>query len=312
MENKEIELEKTKIIEEINNQGKFMVLDTSYFIRLKPLNLEGEIKYMTTEFIIREIRDEKAREFYELNKNFITVKNPSRESMKVITNFAKLSNDLKSLSIPDVSVLSLAYELVKNSGQESLLRKEPMKFEVIETVKQKEHKINIENNQTEMSTTQNNEEDDGFVEVKSKSKKIKKVKKVTKEFDDNDEGEWITPENIDSKLNKFKIADEEELKESKLEPNLNVSISSADFTLQNVALKMGIPIESIDGMKIRKIKNYILKCYSCNNFIFDTSKMFCDDCGYNTLMKIACSINAQGKMKIYDKKAEARLRGTQV
>jgi RNA-binding protein NOB1 len=120
----------------------------------------------------------------------------------------------------------------------------------------------------------------------------------------------ITPENIDSKLGKFKI--EEEKLKKEIENPIKVHISTADFTVQNVALKMGIPVQGIDGMKIRKIKNYILKCYSCNYFIFDTSKLFCQDCGYNTLMKIACSINSEGVLKIYDKDAQARSRGTQV
>jgi hypothetical protein len=36
---------------------KHIILDTSYFIKLKPLDLVN--KYYTTEFIIKEIRDEK-------------------------------------------------------------------------------------------------------------------------------------------------------------------------------------------------------------------------------------------------------------
>ena len=286
--------------------NKFMVLDTSNFIRLKPLNLSDGWKYYTTEFIVREIRDEKAREFYELNKNFIETKNPSRETMKIVTTFAKLSNDLKCLSIPDLSILALGYELIKGLEMESLLRKEPVKYQVVETVKSKD-KLNekeIEEEKNVASST--NDEDDGFVEVKKNKKKDKFSKG---NFMDNDEGEWITQENIDSKLNKFKI--EEDMEEEK-ESTINVHISTSDFTVQNVALKMGIPVLGVDGMQIKKIKNYILKCCTCSNFIFDTARLFCEDCGYNTLMKLACSINAEGVLKIYDKKAEARLRGTQV
>ncbi len=38
---------------------KTIVLDTSYFIKLKPLNLIDGTIYLTTEFIVKEIRDEK-------------------------------------------------------------------------------------------------------------------------------------------------------------------------------------------------------------------------------------------------------------
>jgi RNA-binding protein NOB1 len=296
-----------EIKEEIPTFNKIMILDTAHFIRLKPLNLNEGWKYYATEFIIKEIKDEKARDFYELNKNFIIIKNPSRESMRIISVFSKLSNDLQNLSIPDLSVLALAYDLIKELGMDNLLRKEPMKYELVETIKSKKK---VEEPQEELITTEASSPDneDGFVEVKKNKKQ--KHKKSEKFFGDNDEGEWITPENIDSKLGKFKI-EEEKLKKENENP-IKVHICTADFTVQNVALKMGIPVQGIDGMKIRKIKNYILKCYSCNFFIFDTSKLFCVDCGYNTLMKIACSINSEGVLKIYDKNAEARSRGTQV
>ena len=288
--------------------NKQIVLDTAYFIRLKALNLTEGWKYYTNQFIVREIRDEKAREFYELNKNFIEVRNPSRESMRLVSTFAKLSNDLKCLSVADLSVLALGYELVKEQGMDGLLRKEPMKYEVVETIKPKERKKAEEVEEVVEETTGASSPDDGFVEVKSKKKQ--KAKKFDNFFKDNDEGEWITPENIDSKLGKFKIQEDKLKKEA--ESPINVNICTADFTVQNVALKMGIPVLGIDGMRIRKIKNYVLKCYACSYFIFDTSKVFCQDCGYNTLMKIACSINSEGVLKIYDKNAEPRNRGTQV
>ena len=129
-----------EINEETLQANKFMILDTAYFIRLKPLNLSEGWKYFAPEFIIKEIKDEKAREFYELNKNFIEVKNPSRESMRIISVFSKLSNDLQNLSIPDLSVLALAYDIIKEQKMDNLLRKEPMKYELVETIKSKKKK----------------------------------------------------------------------------------------------------------------------------------------------------------------------------
>jgi hypothetical protein len=38
---------------------KTIVLDTSYFIKLKPLNLIDGTIYITTDYIVKEIRDEK-------------------------------------------------------------------------------------------------------------------------------------------------------------------------------------------------------------------------------------------------------------
>lgn len=134
------------------------------------------------------------------------------------------------------------------------------------------------------------------------------MEEIVEEYENNDEGEWIGLDNLEQKINT-------KLKVSKINPKdenvLNVYLHTADFTVQNVALKMGIPVLGVDGMQIRKIKNYILKCYSCYFFNFETNKQFCENCGYTTLMKIGYSVNLSGKVKIYDKEAEARNRGTQ-
>ena len=62
---------------------KIYVLDTAFFISQKPLNLAEGFKYFTTEFIVKEIKDEKAREYFNLNKEFIGIRNPSRDVMKL-------------------------------------------------------------------------------------------------------------------------------------------------------------------------------------------------------------------------------------
>ena len=71
----------TNSTENIKSPVKTVIIDTSYFIKLKPLDASGAYKYYTTEFIVKEIRDENSRNFYKLNKDFITVRNPSKENM---------------------------------------------------------------------------------------------------------------------------------------------------------------------------------------------------------------------------------------
>ena len=51
----------------------YMILDTSYFIKLRPLDLVNNNKYITTQYIVNEIKDVHAREFYNLNKDFIEI-----------------------------------------------------------------------------------------------------------------------------------------------------------------------------------------------------------------------------------------------
>jgi len=68
---------------------KIYVLDTAFFINQKPLNLAEGFKYFTTDFIVKEIKDEKAREYFNLNKEFIGIQNPCRDAMKLGINYIR-------------------------------------------------------------------------------------------------------------------------------------------------------------------------------------------------------------------------------
>jgi len=316
-ENTKIE-DKDKVIQ--NKQQKsekeksYMILDTSFFIKLTSLNLDKN-KYYTTQYIVNEIRDPKARDFYQLNKNFIEIKNPTKDSIKKVSKFAKESNDLTYLSIADLSVMALAYETIKNIGLIEKLNKKPLSYTVISPEKLQE----------EINKKKKEKEDDKINE-----------NKIINLNEDDDEDDWITPENLYTKLdemngvheikNKKKKEDDkinaindniemniEDNKEEKDKDNkndeINVFVNTADFTLQNVCMKMGIPILGVDGLRIRNIKNYILKCTVCYKFIFEIDKKFCPYCGYPYLMKIGYNIFANGEIKINDRKPEPRKRG---
>ena len=294
-----------------------MILDTSFFIKLTSLNLEKN-KYFTTQYIVNEIRDVKARDFYQLNKNFIQIKNPTKESIKQVSKFAKESNDLTYLSIADLSVMALAYETIKNMGKLDKLNKKPLNYKIIPQEKLMEE-IQKKKNETK----------------KINEKKIEN--KIMNIDEDDDEEGWITPENLYTKLDEMngiheikskniKKKEDEKIEnintnkevnidennnneENKINDDINVYVNTADFTLQNVCMKMGIPILGVDGLRIRNIKNYILKCTVCYKFIFEIDKKFCPYCGYPYLMKIGYNIFANGEIRINDRKPEPRKRG---
>ena len=299
-----------------------MILDTSFFIKLTSLDLSKN-KYYTTQYIVNEIKDQKARDFYQLNKSFIEIKNPSKESIKKVSKFAQESNDLTYLSIADLSVMALAYETIKNIGKLDKLNKKPLNYNIVS----QEKLIEEANKQRNNNKNKINEE------------KIENNNCINlNEDDDDDEEGWITPENLYSKLdemngihevknkNKKKKVDEnenkmnnkmdldmedkkEEIDKNKLNDDINVFVNTADFTLQNACMKMGIPIIGVDGLRIRNIKNYILKCTVCSRFIFEIDSKFCHYCGYPYLMKIGYNIFANGEIRINDRKPEPRKRG---
>jgi RNA-binding protein NOB1 len=287
------QVQQTKDDNEIKKQTIYIV-DTAFFIKLK--SIDTNYTYYTTNFVIDEIKDIKAREHYQLNKEFIIVKTPKIESMKIITSFTKKSNDLVNLSIPDLSIIALAYEVNSNElNNIDLMRLEPIEYKI----EKKEYK-----------SKKNHEkkyDEEGF-EIVQKNK-IEEDEDNNMDFETvwgQDDSEWINSNNLENKLSKFKSYEQTSTKKTE-----GTFVVSDDFTIQNVCLKMRINIISVNGMIVKGVKNYLLKCYSCNQFNYDTSILFCKNCGYNTLMKIGYTINEKGEGIIYDKDADKRSRGVQ-
>lgn len=107
--------------------------------------------------------------------------------------------------------------------------------------------------------------------------------------DEEDDTGWITPANLES------TADSEKQKtvEKKV---VCVGCVTSDFAMQNVLLQMGLHVVSVDGMQIRQIKTFALKCSSCLRITHATEKKFCGGCGYPTLFKITVMVNSDGKL----------------
>ena len=88
------------------------------------------------------------------------------------------------------------------------------------------------------------------------------------------------------------------------ETSFNIWLISADFAIQNVAVQMGIKLKSLDGRRISTIRRFIYECYLCwkKYRIFDEKVRLCKNCGYNSLSKIAYSIDEKGHMVLHRKK----------
>jgi RNA-binding protein NOB1 len=76
---------------------------------------------------------------------------------------------------------------------------------------------------------------------------------------------------------------------------------------------MGIPLLATDGMIIKRVKSYVLECFTCYGICRDNSKQFCPSCGHNTLLRVTCSFNLDGSFVLYRKKGyKVSLRGRKV
>ena len=72
---------------------------------------------------------------------------------------------------------------------------------------------------------------------------------------------WITPTNI-RRFQATGYAESANLKESTKFISTVATITS-DFAIQNVLMQMGLQLLDIDGMVIKKIKNWVLRCHAC-------------------------------------------------
>jgi len=77
---------------------------------------------------------------------------------------------------------------------------------------------------------------------------------------------------------------------------------SSDFAIQNVLLQIGIPLLSVDDMIIQRAKRFVLECFICKSICKDPTKEFCPECGNHSMLKVTCSINADGSFHLFRKK----------
>ena len=73
-------------------------------------------RYFTTQGVYDEIRDSKAREHLENLPFDLEIREPTSEGLTKVIEFSKKTGDYASLSIVDLHVLALLYDLGKMSG----------------------------------------------------------------------------------------------------------------------------------------------------------------------------------------------------
>jgi RNA-binding protein NOB1 len=155
---------------------------------------------------------------------------------------------------------------------------------------------------------------------------------------DDGEGEWITPSNVAVHKSRALslLPAEANGKSSKIPAEqIGAGCMTADFAMQNVLLQMGLKLVSVDGKRIERVKNWVLRCHACFKYVFnatikakmlmrlwhrickDSSRKFCPTCGNPTLLRASVTIAAPDAapgtpaMQVHLKKNfQYKLRGT--
>jgi rRNA maturation endonuclease Nob1 len=106
-------------------ERKKLVVDTGIFTRIKQLSSFGYENYYTVEGVIREIRDQAARQNLEFQSDLLQVISPTENDLAFVRRFAKLSGDLGFLSETDIHVIALTYMLQKQTNSAFNIKSEP-------------------------------------------------------------------------------------------------------------------------------------------------------------------------------------------
>mmetsp|Transcript_114396 Transcript_114396/g.330524 ORF Transcript_114396/g.330524 Transcript_114396/m.330524 type:complete len:470 (-) Transcript_114396:131-1540(-) len=117
--------------------------------------------------------------------------------------------------------------------------------------------------------------------------------------DGSSAGEWVTPEN----LHRFGVG---------VEPDAGVRVTcaTADYSVQNVLLQMGITPMTFDGYAVRSVKMWGLVCRACFFFTRESQKVFCPKCGHDTLVRVPIVVDAEGRPVALNQGRRLRRKGT--
>jgi len=314
-----------------SNKAKILVVDSNAFIKQIRFETIGE-KFYTVPQVLSEVRDAKAREFMRSFPFEIIEREPTPTALKEVAAFARKTGDYPFLSAVDLRILALVYTLESEVKGTAHLRKQPVnpgtslaslaassenksidKKELEHGDDQTDNTNNNDNKENDkLSTTENHTSESAAPEItdtqpitstKDAETPEKEEEEEEKEAEDDDGG-WITPDNINVVRAK-RGQSEDELKIEEVD----VGCFTTDYAMQSVLLQMGLKLLSVEGMVIKKIRQYVLKCHSCFKICKDMERKFCPSCGNSTLLRFSASTDDQGNL-VYTQAQRLHNRGT--
>ncbi|XP_067144807.1 RNA-binding protein NOB1 [Centruroides vittatus] len=299
---------------------EYLVVDSGALIRNAPVHEIGKNIY-TVEELVHEIKDKATKQRLQCLPYQFKFRKPSSDIIKLVTEFSKKTGDYPSLSATDIQLIALTFLLEKeNVGVDHLNIKTPLKQTSIEPYSSDKNAslIGFYFPPNESSESNLNEDEKSNVETEpenrnldnitnseeTENQEMKNEKEVdlsnsidieyneTNDSDDGDDEGWITPSNIEKvkkEMNCLSLDDS----------SITVACITTDFAMQNVLIQMGLKVVSVDGMQIRKVKTFILRCHACFKTTSDMNKIFCPNCGNRTLKRVSVTVNDDGTRLIH-------------
>lgn len=117
--------------------------------------------------------------------------------------------------------------------------------------------------------------------------------------DGSSAGEWVTSDNMSHFGMGIQPAED-----------VKATCATADYSVQNVLLQMGITPLTFDGYAVRSVKLWGLVCRACQHFTRDTQKVFCPKCGNDTVVRVPIIVDENGQATVLNTGRPLRKKGT--
>ncbi|KDO21105.1 hypothetical protein SPRG_13811 [Saprolegnia parasitica CBS 223.65] len=355
-----------------------LVIDAGALIKMTDLTNVAE-NLWTTNDVLNEIKDSKARRFVARLPVELQTRDPSEKDLAAVAAFARQTGDFQFLSLTDLRIMALTYMFERETNGVEHLRTKPKLAETVVTgtkaavpaskvrcrflalasgcrngdkcpfshdlndnaveaaplpkidapcryfnseagcgngescrfqhIKVAPEDLQVAAPPAPIAEKQVVRDEIRHADVKSRILSAGFAAQSNVGADDDDGKNWVNVENATQfTTSPFGTGTAVE----KVDENMKVGCITTDYSMQNVMLQMGLHLLSTDGMVIKRVKQWVLKCVACFKTTTELERQFCPVCGNATLERVACSLDKETEQLTLYTRANrpTKLRGT--
>jgi len=309
---------------------KKVVLDSGAIIKGGRLEGLGQ-KFWTISEVLGEVKDSNARAVLDTLAVDLEVREVDPVALAAVTHFSKLTGDYQRLSVVDLKVMALTYQMEKQFHGTAHLQSAPRPAMAPQNNTHSsasaacDSGCGLESEPAARDAGRAAGEDDEALDPseferapladggwigsaddtasvagsEAGSKAGARPKKKAGASSLPGWGEWDDGKDDEAgwitpeNLSSSARMDQVEKRDDDDE---HVACATLDGAMQNVLLQIGLKVVDTDGYVVKNVKQFVLKCHACFAICHDTNKQFCPACGNATMMRVSKWVQADGRV----------------